>query len=66
MCGDYVRQVFSLVPGSLAAISLLIVLVCQTSYKGEMEFLLVWPIYVCVDGAAVSKKILHLKNKNWG
>ncbi|KAJ7379091.1 Major facilitator super domain-containing protein 12 [Desmophyllum pertusum] len=30
-CGDYVRHVFSLVPGSLAAISLLIVLMFQAS-----------------------------------
>lgn len=35
MCGDYVRHVFSIVPGSLAAISLLIVLVFQTSQTSE-------------------------------
>ena len=66
MCGDYVRQVFSFVPGSLAAISLVIVLVFQTSHKGEIEFVLVWPIYVCVDEAAVSTKVFYSKNHNWG
>lgn len=30
-CGDYIRHVLSLVPGSLAAVSLLIVLVFQAS-----------------------------------
>ena len=59
VCGDYVRQVFSFVPGSLAAISLVIVLVFQTSHKGDIEFLIVWPIYVCVEGAAVSTKVLY-------
>lgn len=32
-CGDYVRLVFLLLPGSLAAVSLLIVLMFQASHK---------------------------------
>ena len=31
-CGNYVRQIFSIVPGSLAVISLLIVLLFQHSH----------------------------------
>lgn len=50
MCGDYVLHVFSIVPGSLAAIGILIVLVSYTSQatckrNGE--------IYCCFYGQSI-------------
>ena len=46
-CGNYVHHVLSLVPGSLASISLLIVLMFQASHKtskrnGNINWLHMW------------------------